>query len=59
MGIALCFVGNFFESVWFWGIWRALRNLDASVLRGERDHFLYNDVNATRAVIGQSLPMIY
>ena len=31
----------FFESVWFWAIWRALRNLDASVLHGERDHFIY------------------
>ena len=41
MGIALCFVGNLFESVWFWAIWRALRNLDASVLRGERDHFIH------------------
>ena len=41
MGIVLCFVGNFFESVWFWAIWRALRNLDASVLRGERYHFIY------------------
>ena len=32
---------RFFESVWFWAIWRALRNLDAFVLRGERDHFIY------------------
>ena len=28
MGIALCFVWIFFESVWFWAIWRALRTLD-------------------------------
>ena len=41
MGIALCFVGNFFESVWFWAIWRALRNIDASMLRGKRDHYIH------------------
>ena len=29
-------VGNFFERFWFWAIWRALRNLDDHVLRGEQ-----------------------
>ena len=31
------FVGNFFESFWFWAIWRALRKLDDYVLRDERE----------------------
>ena len=34
------FGGNFFESLCFWAIWRALRNLDDYVLRDEREHGL-------------------
>ena len=33
----LC-VEKFFQSFWFWVIWRVLRNLDDYVLRGEREH---------------------
>ena len=35
MGIAMCFVGNCFESFRFWSIWRALRILDDNELRGD------------------------
>ena len=42
IGIGMCFfVGKFFESFWFWAIWRELRKLDDCVLRGEREHFKY------------------
>ena len=39
MGIAMCFSWEIFLKVfsWFWAIWRALRNLDDHVLRGERE----------------------
>ena len=37
-GHCVVFCGNFF---FLWAIWRAFRNLDASVLRGERDHFIH------------------
>ena len=34
------FVGNVFESFWFWAIRRALRNFGKNVLCGEREHGL-------------------
>ena len=46
VGMAMFFGGIFFWSLWFGAIWRALKNTNDNVLRGEREQFKYANPSA-------------